>query len=287
MDLPSSPDPIPPRASEPRVALGEFIRLHRSRIAPQTAGLAGGGRRRTPGLRREELAHLCGVSTTWITWLEQGRPVAPSPAVLARLAQALQLSAAERTYLFDLAGRPDPAEPAPPAHAAEAVLRSVHAVRGPCYVLNQRWDVVAANPAAAELFLHWGRAGDDQPPDGRPPNLLEFLFLAPQSRRLIEDWEVRAQRLVAEFRADCARRADSAAVRQLVADLGSRSAEFARLWNLRDVREREGGERRFHHPARGRLVFEQLTLKPAVRSEYKLVMLLPVGDDLSRAAPSA
>lgn len=283
----SIPDPASPQARDSRAALGEFIRLHRARLVPQAAGLAGGGRRRTPGLRREELAQLCGVSATWITWLEQGRRVAASAGTLARLAQALQLTAAERAYLFDLAGRPDPVEPAPPAKAVDAVLRCVHAIRSPAYVLDQRWDIVAANAQADGLFLGWGRDGDGANGARRPPNLLEFLFLRPEARDLIEDWELRSQRLVAEFRADCARRVDAEPVRELVAGLSRRSPEFARLWGLRDVREREGGERRFRHPVRGRLAFEQLTLKPAVRSEYKLVMLLPADDEFSRAAPSA
>ena len=286
MDI-SPPDPAPPQARDSRTALGEFIRLHRARLVPQAAGLAGGGRRRTPGLRREELAQLCCVSATWITWLEQGRQVAASAGTLARLAQALQLTAAERAYLFDLAGRPDPVEPAPPTKAVDAVLRSVHAIRSPAYVLDQRWDVVAANAQAHDLFLGWGRDGGRTIDAPRQPNLLEFLFLAPESRRLIEDWETRSKRLVAEFRADCARRVEAEPVRELIADLARRSPEFARLWSLRDVSEREGGERRFHHPVRGRLVFGQVTLKPAVRSEYKLVMLLPAGDGFSRAAPSA
>jgi transcriptional regulator with XRE-family HTH domain len=251
--------------------LGAFLRLHRQRLSPQAAGLPAGGRRRTPGLRREELAHLCEVSPTWITWLEQGRGVAASAGVLARLAQALQLSPAERAYLFDLAERRDPQEPEPLPRPAHAALRGVEAMRCPAYVLDRRWDVAAANPQAVELFLGWGAGA------GETPNLLRFLFLSPAARALIHDWETRAWRLVAEFRADCGRQADSPVIRPLIAELSAASADFARLWRTHDVLGREGGERRFQHPALGPLSFEQLTLRPDQRSDLKLVLLLPPG----------
>ena len=267
-----------PITSDTRVLLGEFIRLHRNRLSAEAAGLTGGRRRRTPGLRREELAQLCAVSTTWITWLEQGRQVAPSTKTLVRLAQALQLTPAERAYLFDLARRRDPSEPISPPKAADAVLRSVQTIQSPAYVLNQRWDVVAGNALAIDLFLGWGDASANPIGADKPPNLLRFLFLNPQSRSLIEEWDVRSQRLVAEFRADCGRRVDTLPVRELIDELSAQSAEFSGIWSLNDVQERQGGERRFRHPRRGSLVYEQLTLRSAVRSEFKLVILLPIGE---------
>jgi len=255
--------------AQQRGQLSAFIRLHRQRVSPEAAGLPAAGRRRTPGLRREELAQLCEVSPTWITWLEQGRAVAASAGVLARLALALRLSAAERAYMFDLAGRRDPAEPEPQPRPAHAALRAVEAMRCPAYVLDRRWDIAAANPQAVELFLGWGARR------GEAPNLLRFLFLRPEARALIHDWETRAWRLVAEFRADCGRLADSPAISPLVAELSSGSVDFARLWQTQDVLGREGGERRFQHPALGPLAFEQLTLRPDQRGDLKLVLLLP------------
>lgn len=256
--------------SEQRKRLGEFIRLHRQRVKPEAKGFAATARRRTPGLRREELAQLCAVSATWITWLEQGRGVAASAGVLARVAETLQLSPAERAYLFELAKRRDPSEPHPPrAVVPHAVLRSVHAIDCPAYVLDRRWDVVAANTKATDLFLDFGgKMGHN------PPNLLRFLFLFGDARPLIHEWHMRAWRLVAEFRADCGRLADAPPIRELVEELTNASSDFARLWHTHDVLEREGGLRRFHHPKRGDLLFEQLTLHPAVRSDLKLVMLL-------------
>ncbi|MGE5522867.1 MAG: helix-turn-helix domain-containing protein [Rhodospirillaceae bacterium] len=267
--LDTSPD------TEQRRHLGAFIRLHRQRMQPDAAGLPKGGRRRTPGLRREELATLCGVSSTWITWLEQGRMVSASAGVLARLAEALHLTLAERSYLFDLAHRRDPIEGqrerAQPPHS---VLRSVHAMDCPAYVIDRKWDVLAWNDPAHDLFLGWGERRD-----AAVPNLLRFLFLVPESRTLIQDWSNRAWRLVAEFRADCGRLADTPPIRSLIEELTATSPEFVRCWQTHDVLDREGGERRFHHPRRGELAFEQLTLRAAVRSDLKLVMLLPPAEE--------
>ena len=273
MSSPSSFMPANPHQS--CRLLGEFIRLHRNRLSPAAAGLPATGRRRAPGLRREELASLCGVSATWITWLEQGRSVAASAKTLERLAQALQLSAAERAYLFELARRRDPSEPTAPPKAVDVVLRSVQAMGHPAYVLNQRWDVVAGNAPAADLFLDW-QADSAEADSAKPPNLFRFLFFNPQARGLIENWPVRSKRLVAEFRADCGGRLHSPPLRALIEELSARSPEFDALWKLSDVQEREGGERGFLHPRHGRLVYEQLTLRAALHPDYKLVMLLPI-----------
>jgi transcriptional regulator with XRE-family HTH domain len=248
-----------------------YLRLLRERALPGNLGLPARGRRRTPGLRREELASLCGVSPTWITWLEQGRAVAASTAMLARLAEALRLSNAERAYLFELAKRRDPVERAPRQDSAAAIVgRSVHLVQCPAYVLDRVWDVVSANVAAHDLFLGWGSVSTDK------PNLLRFLFLDPASRTLVDDWPSRARRIVAEFRADCGRAVGTPNVARLVKELSAASKDFARWWQARAVMEREGGQRRFSHPRHGELVFEQLTLRPVPHEGFKIVMLLPV-----------
>lgn len=269
--------------------IGAFLKLHRQRVSPEDAGLEPGGRRRTPGLRREELARLCGVSPTWITWLEQGRGVSASSGVLARLARALRLTPAERAYLFDLAGRRDPEEQEGQPRPGHAVLRSVQAMACPAYVLDRQWDIPACNVLASELFLNWGAR------PGQTPNLLRFLFSSQASRLLIHDWESRARRLVAEFRADCGSRALSPALRAFIDELAGESPDFAQFWNSHEVLGREGGERRFQHPVLGQLAYEQLTLRPDQRGDLKLVLLLeppgaPGGDvgaalDLMREEP--
>jgi transcriptional regulator with XRE-family HTH domain len=262
----------PDHSSELRHQLGEFIRVHRERIAPENVGFPSGGRRRTPGLRREELAQLCRVSVTWITWLEQGREVAASAAMLARLAEALQLTIAERAYLFELASRPDFEQSGNTTlHPQTPVLRGVEQMACPAYVLNRCWDVVAANAKAKTLFLNWGTesmAGS--------PNLLRFLFVYPPAKLLIDSWGTRSARLVAEFRADCGRHSDDPFIQELLDELCEGSHDFYRCWQSQSVLEREGGERRFHHPQLGELIYEQLTMRPALYKDVKMVMLLPV-----------
>jgi len=256
------------RISERRL-LGAFVRAQRERLTPEEAGLPRTGRRRTSGLRREEAAQLSGVSTTWLTWIEQGRPVSMSAPALARLAAALRLGAAQRAYLFNLAGRRDPDAPEtartsePPAEIAAAVA----ALPTPAYGLDPSWSRCAWNAAAGRLFAAW-LAGPE-------PNLLRYIFLTEDARRLICDWEDRARRVLAEFRADYSRRLHDPAMKALVADLRDRSPEFARWWDGHAVLAREGGLRRFDHPEDGLVAFRQHTFSPASSPDHKLVLLTP------------
>ncbi|HTI18493.1 MAG TPA: helix-turn-helix transcriptional regulator [Trinickia sp.] len=266
----------------PARALGEFIRAHRERLTPLAVGLPPGPRRRTPGLRREEVAQLCGVSPTWYTWIEQGRPVSASADALARIAVALQLSRAERAYLFELAGERDPSEPSTDAaDAPGALIATVDHLDTPAYVLDRQWSALAWNAPAAELFVGWLDGGER--PAGHPEkacekarerNLLHFTFLEPLARRLIVDWETRARRLVAQFRADSIRHLNDAPMRALIDALAGESEEFARFWASQDVGVREGGTREFDHPRHGHVVYEQITLKPAHREDLLLVVLI-------------
>ena len=255
------------KEANPRTLLGTFIRAHRERLAlPAKAS----GRRRTPGWRREELAEATGVGVTWITWLEQGRDVAASPAALARLADALQLNPAERASLFDLAGRRDPVEPAQTElELSEHVLALPGLMQVPAYLLDHLWTARAWNTAASTLFTGWLDGGHDR-------NLLRFVFLSPQARTLIADWPERAQRLVAEFRSDFSRRPRDASMQALIDELCASSALFTRLWGAQTVLHREGGERSFQ-AAHGRpMRYQQTTLLVASKTECKLVCLAPM-----------
>ena len=255
---------LPP---DQRRLLGAFLRRHREALSPETAGQPA-GRRRTPGLRREEVAQLCGLSTTWYTWIEQGRDISLSVGALARLARALRLTAAERAYLFELTRLrdPEPAGAAPPAGSAPLELAAVlRATSAPAYLLDRLWHARAWNEAAGRLFGPWFDSGE--------ACLLRFVFLDPAARDFVCDWEDRAKRLIAEFRADTADPADPA-MRELVRGLMLNPA-FARFWNDHAVLTREGGARAFNHPQDGLLQFEQVTLVPAAHPDHKLVMLLP------------
>lgn len=255
-------------SNDPHRLLGRFLRARREAATADATLGEGRGRRRTPGLRREEVAQRAGISNTWYTWLEQGRDVALSADALARLAEGLGLSSAERTYLFELARRRDPApHVTDDAGVADELLHTVAAQPMPAYLLDRHWQRRAWNPAAAELFAAWRDSGED--------NLLRFVFLDPAARHLIVDWEDRAQRIVAEFRADTALYPDDAMLKEQVDALRRESPSFERYWNAQGVLAREGGRRAFDHPRLGRVMYTQVTLVPASHTDFKLVLLLP------------
>lgn len=250
-----------------RCELADFIRAQREKMSPAAAGFAT-GRRRTPGLRREEVAQLAGLSATWYTWIEQGREVSVSPFALARLAQALRLGRAQRDYLFELAGKRDPdrggsdADDLPPA-----VFDCVGAIAAPAYLLDRYWNARAWNAAAERLFVGWlDRPGER--------NLLRFIFADPGARTLICDWPERARRVVAEFRAHSGLHLNDGALRRVIEGLLAESREFAELWDLHGVLGREGGERTFCHPTDGFLRYEQLTFDLSGRLDVKLTILV-------------
>lgn len=227
------------------------------------------------------MAQICGMSPTWYAWIEQGRDISVSSAALARLADAMQLTPAERSYVFQLTRKRDPSEPQgglTDERAPSRILQeAVNAIAAPAYLLDRLWRARAWNAPAARLFADW-LAGAD-------PCLLSYVFFNAAARAFIVDWENRARRLVAEFRADTARNPDDPALRALVNQLRDGSEAFATFWNNHAVLGREGGERMFNHPRDGLRRYEQVTLSPAGLADYKLVMLLPLHGE-EAAAPA-
>jgi transcriptional regulator with XRE-family HTH domain len=231
--------------------MGSFLRHRRGRIQPETVGLPPGlRRRRTPGLRREEVAQLAGVGVTWYTWLEQGRDIRVSTDVLCSIARALQLEPFERGHLFRLAG-----------HATlegtdeEAVRPALRRVLDtwepyPALVLGRRWDVLAWNRPYQLVF------GDYRDlPEGRR-NALWSMFMRPSRRTLMREWEREAALMVASFRAEAASYLDEPEFHDLLSDLRERSPEFAALWDRHDVRGRLEGRKLLDHPDLGPLDLE-------------------------------
>lgn len=253
---------------DPAKQLGEFLRLRREQLSPERVGLIKGPRRRTPGLRREEVAQLSYVSTTWYTWLEQGRGIAVSPRTLSSIATALQLSQAERDYLFSLAELTDPLNSVALSFEPD-VKAIVQRMTSPCYIMNAAWQVVAWNPQAAALFSGWLT-------DGQAPNMLEFIFINPFARQLVVDWPERAQRIVAELRAESIHLEKSAPLRVTIDSLLQQSEEFAQWWQKHHVIHREGGQRSFQHPQQGLLHYQQTTWQLAPDPTTKLVTLIPL-----------
>jgi transcriptional regulator with XRE-family HTH domain len=271
---------IKPAAPTRRQELGDFVRSIRGRLQPSDVGVPAGGRRRTPGLRREEVAQLAGLSVTWYTWLEQGREMALSPQALARLATALRLGRAERVYLFEIAARrdPDPAD-SETKDLPPSLLACVDLIASPAYVLDRNWTARGWNAPAQRLFVGWL----DEPGD---KNLLRYIFLHPTAPSLIGDYDNRARRVVAEFRADVSGHLGDPAIVGLIEELSARSAAFKRYWHERVVLEREGGERTFNHPQDGFLAFEQVSFTQSGHHDLKLAVLIPAQAPASlRPAP--
>lgn len=252
---------------ERRHNLGKFLRAQRERLQPHAAGLVVTPRRRTPGLRREELAQLASISVTWYIRIEQGRDVSMSSGATGRLADALKLGRAARRHLFELAGHAESvqlgsrADTLPPA-----LYASVKALCTPAYVLDAQWTARAWNEAAAALFHDWLCRPDR--------NLLRYVFLDPSARHFIVDWEVRARRLLAEFRADVVGPTHGSNIAALIEELRADCELFGRWWDEQQVTEREGGERAFNVLDGSVLRLQQLTLVPASDPGFKLVMLL-------------
>jgi len=256
-----------------RRSLGEFIKSQRQQISPVQAGLghlSAGARRRTPGLRREEVAQLCGISVTWYTWIEQGRSDSISPQALARIADTLHLPRAKRAYLFELAEKKDPIQQDDQSEAIpQEILDVVRSIREPAYVLDRYCNALASNAPARALFTGWLSARS------QTSNLLYFTFCNPASQQLVTDWEQRAHRLAAELRADCGHYPHDVQLQRMVEDLTARSTLFQRAWRLQDVVEREGGKRLFHHPVRGDVAYTQVNFRVANRPDLKLITLMP------------
>ena len=252
----------------PRRELGEFIRSHRARLRPEMFGMDIGTRRRTPGLRREEMAQLAGVSATWYTWIEQGRDVSVSPSALTGLARVMRLTAAERAYLFDLAGKRDPQASMAPdlGDLPKGLAAAVEAIATPAYMLDRSWNGLCWNAPAARLFTGWLDGDADR-------NLMRYIFLSPAAQVLIPEWRSRALRVAAEFRADYSHHLNAPEPRALIEDLSRKSPFFAEAWEAHAVIDRQGGERTFNHPLDGFLRYEQITFALARHPEIKLVML--------------
>jgi transcriptional regulator with XRE-family HTH domain len=241
-----------------RRELASFLKSRRNRLSPGDVGLPRGQRRRTPGLRREEIAELAGLSVDYYVRLEQGRDVNPSAPTLEALAEALRLGDDERRHLFELARQGVPARPGLLSEFVRSSLRRLVETMSPipACVLNRRMDVLCWNDAMAALFTDL----EQLPPEQR--NMIRLTFLDPATRRLYPEWDIVAREAVASLRAASARLPEDPLVTQLIGELTVKSSEFARWWTLHDVKEKNSGHKRLIHPRVGllELDFEVLTV---------------------------
>lgn len=258
--------------------LGDFLRSRRERLDPASFGLS--GRRRTPGLRREEVAQRASISPTWYTWLEQGRGGAPSASVLERIAHALMLTDTEREHLFMLGlGRPpeirsrtvDGVNP-----RLQRLLDSLDA--SPAIIKTATWDVVAWNRAAAVVLTDYAALPANQ------RNILRFLFCNDGIRAKQHDWENIARFVVGAFRADVARAGLTSEAGELVEELRSASAQFDALWRDNEVlgHAEAGSTKRLRHPELGPIELEYSAFSVDGRPDLGMIIYAPLDGDVAR-----
>lgn len=253
-----------------RDQLKEFLRAKRAALTPAEAGMPAGGRRRTPGLRREEVAVLAGVGVSWYTWLEQGRDIKVSDAVLDAVARALKLDEAERAHLYVLAGLNPPNPAGRPGAPVSGQLRAVLSawMPNPAHVLDRHYNLVAMNDSARRVF------GFDD--DVR--NCLVAFFTHPIYRGRFTAWHEFAVDMVADFRASAARYPDDPAFGQIAAELRTASADFAALWEVPEVRSRSQGVKAITHPEAGNLTFAYSLFRLPDREDLNVVLHTPDPD---------
>lgn len=253
-------------------ALGEFLRARRLGLDPATFGFTP-GRRRTPGLRREEVAQLANISPTWYTWLEQGRGGAPSREVLGRIAGGLRLTTPEREHLFILAfGHPPETRLIVSDDITPRLQRVLDALPVPAIVKTVAWDVIAWNDAAARVLTDYGRL----PPAER--NILRRLFTNHSARSALEDWSSVARLIVSAFRADVARAGASTENERLIAELSRQSPEFDAFWRSNDVAGQGEGFKRMHHPQLGMIELEFSTFTVDGRPDLNMMVFNPASE---------
>lgn len=259
---------MPPRTlNRTRQELADFLRMKREKLSPQAVGLPSGTRRRTPGLRREEVAALAGVGLTWYTWLEQGREINASVEFLEDLARVLKLDATERYHLFLLAHQ------RPPVVAGHQWCQVTPLVRRllddltlrPAYVMNLSWDIIAWNSAADRLFTIAERQPEQR-------NMLWMLFADPELNQRLMGWLEQAPQILASFRRDYARAPQDATMLQRIQALSDVSPQFRQLWQRHDIHGRCQGQRTFLVAGAGEVTFEHASFIVDEDNHLRLVM---------------
>ncbi|MCQ8187901.1 helix-turn-helix transcriptional regulator [Streptomyces rugosispiralis] len=266
------------------VDLSQFLRRCRGRVDPQSVGLPErGAYRRVPGLRREEVAQLAGVSTDYYTRLEQGRNITPSDGVLDAVAGALRLDDAERAHLYDLvkarpgrrAGRTAPGV----QRARPGLLRFLESFHEhAAFILGRRGDILATNHLCRVLIADF----DAMP--YRERNLTRWIVLSPEARELYADWERLAAEMTAILRLDAGRYPDDARTAELVGELTMKSTYFRGWWDDHRVLTRTHGQKRFNHPLVGELTIDYQALTPPGEEDQTLFLYMPAADRTSQEA---
>jgi transcriptional regulator with XRE-family HTH domain len=251
--------------------LGAYLRERREKLDPAALGFTT-TRRRTRGLRREEVAHRASISPTWYTWLEQGRGGAPSAEVLDRLSRALMLTALEREHLFLLAlGHPPEVRYKKDEGVTPRLQRVLDSLEPtPALIRTATWDVVAWNRGATVMLADYASL----PPEQR--NILRLVFLDPRARTVQYDWESVARFVVGAFKVDAARAGAAKEVEPLIEELSRASPEFSAMWRDNDIRSHGEGSKRIRHPSLGPIEFEYSMFSVDGRPDLSMIVYNPI-----------
>lgn len=257
-----------------RTQLSEFLKNCRGRLSPAEVGLPETLRRRTPGLRREDVAALAGVSLTWYTWLEQGREVRASERVLENISTTLRLTNDERDYLFSLVqSRPAPLASSSAAEAPESIVRMINNLNVPALIMTMRWDVIAWNPMTRVTFRDYGALT----PNGR--NLLRILLTDPIYQADAAQYDAMARRVLSKLRVDYSQAADDPVFDALIEEMISTCPIFAQLWGSTEISARSEGKHVFEHPHAGPIAFEHTSYGLEGMPKLKLLIYVPQNEE--------
>ena len=275
-----SPQPASSTAKSRRAELGSFLKTRRAQLSPADAGLPPGPRRRTPGLRREEVALLAGVGVSWYTWLEQGRPINASAQVLDAVARTLHLDAAGRWHLYWLAEampvRP-PADPCAVPGSASQVLRALDPL--PAVLLNERFDVLDSNDAHEEMFWDWHSLPCIH------KNLLWCAVTEPRAPDLLLNYTEEIPHLVARLRAAYARHVGDPEWAENIRRLAALSPEFAEIWDRHEVASPAERTLRFQHPVAGLMTFTRTEYEVSAQPGLRVSVYSPQDADTAARLP--
>lgn len=259
------------------LALSAFLTAHRARLQPQSLGLPAGGRRRTPGLRREEVAQIAGVSTTWYTWLEQGRDIRMSAQVLDRIAFALRLNEEERSHLFTLAFEQPAQAPAEDrsAELSPALRIILSELRYcPAIVSDRKCGIVGWNKAASAVFIDFAQVPQEE------RNLIWLLFTRKELRALAANWEHFVRGFLAIFRYYYGKYVGDAWYGEFIERLSRLSGEFGKLWDMNDVSSAPEVSIEFRHAKAGKMLFDLTSMQVRDRADLRCSVYTPsIGSD--------
>lgn len=260
-----------------RQELAQFLRTRRERLSPEAVGLPAGSRRRTPGLRREELSQLAGMGVTWYTRLEQGQDISVSPQLLESLVRVFDLNAVERNHLFVLAREQMPADPYPLTNRISPQLQGIlDSINAPAYVINPRWDIVGWNQAMSRVFSDFEGAAMAE------RNIPRSLFTNPLMRTRLRNWEKEARGILALLRASSDRYVKEPWFKALVTELQQTSPEFREWWAQHDIQATYAAPKELNHSIVGLLLLQTSTFQVVDAPDLQMVIFTAAEAETAR-----